>query len=318
MLVESILRPLQSRFVYMSYDEHDLVTANTQAVTHAAFLRCVASSYLFHIFIEACYSSMGTAWASQTSYPWEHGLYVGGIETVKVNIMHRIYANKWHVYAGLAILNPSARVQIGQYAASATALFKLMLERNHDALRERLYAAREKVFGGENNPKILLSEDVLDSFSLGPSTPIEGPPNGNGFGNGVRERETRAPPNSHLSLLAMVDCWASLSIRPFVHLALAATPIFRLWIGVAEYLFRSPERLDAAIDAAMTDVAHRADDLEFVVAARGWSQCVRFQSFELYRQRFERTKEFFRPRFGESAKLGSEMITAIMESSGAH
>ena len=38
-LVEHILAPLQSRFVYLSYEDHDIVTANTQAVTHAAFLR---------------------------------------------------------------------------------------------------------------------------------------------------------------------------------------------------------------------------------------------------------------------------------------
>ena len=38
-LVESIVRPLRSRHVYLSYDDHDRVTANTQAVTHAAFLR---------------------------------------------------------------------------------------------------------------------------------------------------------------------------------------------------------------------------------------------------------------------------------------
>jgi prephenate dehydrogenase len=38
-LVEAVLRPFESRFVYLSYEEHDLVTANTQAVTHAAFLR---------------------------------------------------------------------------------------------------------------------------------------------------------------------------------------------------------------------------------------------------------------------------------------
>jgi prephenate dehydrogenase (NADP+) len=38
-LVENILRPLGSRHVHLSYEEHDLVTANTQAVTHAAFLR---------------------------------------------------------------------------------------------------------------------------------------------------------------------------------------------------------------------------------------------------------------------------------------
>lgn len=38
-LVENILRHLKSRYVYLSYEEHDEVTANTQAVTHAAFLR---------------------------------------------------------------------------------------------------------------------------------------------------------------------------------------------------------------------------------------------------------------------------------------
>lgn len=38
-LVQNILRHLQSRYVYLSYEEHDEVTANTQAVTHAAFLR---------------------------------------------------------------------------------------------------------------------------------------------------------------------------------------------------------------------------------------------------------------------------------------
>ncbi|THG99619.1 hypothetical protein EW145_g7229, partial [Phellinidium pouzarii] len=226
-LVESILGPFRSRFVYLSYEDHDSVTANTQAVTHAAFL------------------SMGTAWAAQTSYPWEHGYYVGGIETVKVNIMHRIYANKWHVYAGLAILNPSARVQIDQYAASATALFKIMLEGNREALRSRLYRAREKVFEGEDksgHPTILLSEDMLDRFSLGRKPQSGQSP--------VSPSAAQPPANSHLSLLAMVDCWAALNINPFVHLSLAATPIFRLWIGVAEYLFRSTARLDHAIEAA--------------------------------------------------------------------
>ena len=39
--VESILKSFGSRYVYLSYEEHDIVTANTQAVTHAAFLRKV-------------------------------------------------------------------------------------------------------------------------------------------------------------------------------------------------------------------------------------------------------------------------------------
>ncbi|KAG8823700.1 prephenate dehydrogenase (NADP(+)) [Serendipita sp. 401] len=283
-LVESILQPFQSRFVYMSFEEHDSVTANTQAVTHAAFL------------------SMGTAWKSSGNYPWEEpeGRYVGGIETVKVNIAHRIYANKWHVYAGLAILNPSARIQIDQYAKSATELFKLMLQNKGTELRERVYHASDVVF--KDAPKtrpILLSEDLLDRFSLGPSP----------------ERRQSLPPraNSHLSLLAMVDCWATLSINPFADLQLAATPIFRMWIGVAEYLFRSRERLDAAIEAALSDTTHRPDDLEFCVSARGWSQCVSFGSFELYRRRFEETAAFFQPRFEEAQTVAARMITAILE-----
>jgi len=37
--------------------------------------------------------SMGIAWASAEAYPWEQGLYIGRIETAKVNFTLRIYAN---------------------------------------------------------------------------------------------------------------------------------------------------------------------------------------------------------------------------------
>ncbi|KAI0037039.1 prephenate dehydrogenase [Vararia minispora EC-137] len=297
-LVETILRPFGSRFVYMSYEEHDLVTANTQAVTHAAFL------------------SMGTAWASASTYPWEHGLYVSGIETVKVNIVLRIFSNKWHVYAGLAILNPSARVQIRQFAQSVTDIFKLMLAADEAGLRARMYEARRRVFGEdgvhhEGRRPILLSEDILDRFSLGKKDGMHrsGSPNGHGHSS------DRPPANSHLSLMAMVDSWSHLGIQPTVHLELAATPIFRMWFGVAEYLFLSKVRLDAAIQAALHDVSHRYDDVEFVVASRGWSQCVSFGNFDLYRQKFEETASFFESRFEEANKLGSEMLKVIMDTS---
>jgi prephenate dehydrogenase (NADP+) len=274
-LVENILRCFGSRYVYLSYEEHDRVTANTQAVTHAAFL------------------SMGTAWAATQSYPWEQGLYVGGLETAKVNLTLRIYSNQWHVYAGLAILNPSARVQIDQYAKSATELFKLMLaggngtEDDRRAFRTRVEWGREVVFFGADSRRrrrrrpILLSEDVLDRFSLGmlpnnntvptPTTPSPSP---------STHPPPRYRPNSHLSLLAMVDSWAHLSINPYTHLSLAATPLFRLFLGVAEHLFLSPPLLAASLRSALHDTWHRRDDVEFVVAARGWSQAVSFGSFE--------------------------------------
>jgi prephenate dehydrogenase (NADP+) len=160
-----------------------------------------------------------------------------------------------------------------------------------------------------------LSEDVLDKFSLGRTPQIQSDVP-LGFAGQARTSSSSTPAaNSHLSLMAMVDCWARLDIQPFVHLELAATPIFRMWLGVAESLFRSQQRLDEAIDAALRDVSHRSDDLEFVVAARGWSQCVSFGNFDLYRRRFDETAAFFHSRFEEAIKVGGAMIQAIMDSS---
>jgi prephenate dehydrogenase (NADP+) len=174
---------------------------------------------------------MGTAWHKSSAYPWETTRYVSGIEVVKVNITLRIYSAKWHVYAGLAILNPAAQAQIQQYARSASELFKLMVQNKGEELSERVWASREQVFGWQENQEgtmkdgrrgpILLSEDVLDQFSLGKGAMME------------MEREKSS--NSHLSLLAMVDCWAKLGIRPYEHLDVAGTPVFMLWIGTSTF-----------------------------------------------------------------------------------
>lgn len=236
-----------------------------------------------------------------------NGRYIRGIEVVKINITLRIYAAKWHVYAGLAILNPAARVQIETYSRSVSDLFKLMIEEREAELRARIYAARDFVFGKEadetqRGPPLLLSDSVLDRFTIG------SPSSSSSTTTGIP-----SPPNSHLSLLAMVDCWYTLGIRPFVHLSLAATPVFRLWIGVAEYLFRSPQLLDAAIHAAVWDKGHRSDDVEFLLAARGWSQCVSSGDFEGYRRRFEETMHFFEPRFEESRQQGNALFAFMAE-----
>lgn len=49
---------------------------------------------------------------------------------------------------------------------------------------------------------------------------------------------------------------------------LTARQLFRLWLGVTEYLFRNPELLDEALDTAIDDTTFRSDDLEFTFAAR--------------------------------------------------
>ena len=50
-LVVNILSCLESKVVYLTGEKHDRITADTQAVTHAAFL------------------SMGTAWAANKQFP---------------------------------------------------------------------------------------------------------------------------------------------------------------------------------------------------------------------------------------------------------
>jgi prephenate dehydrogenase (NADP+) len=187
-LCVKILSCLQSKVVFLSGERHDRITADTQAVTHAAFL------------------SMGSAWAANDQYPWQINRYVGGIENVKINIMMRIYSNKWHVYAGLAILNPAAKQQIRQYAASVTQLYKLMLEGRRDELASRVKAAGAAVFKPEEKDHaLLLSDDLLDRFSLSKD---------------ARERT----PNNHLSLLAIVDTWSKLGIVPYDHM-ICSTPV---------------------------------------------------------------------------------------------
>ncbi|KAI1026800.1 hypothetical protein LB505_000723 [Fusarium chuoi] len=277
--VETVLSCLRSKFVHLSAREHDRITADTQAVTHAAFL------------------SMGKAWHANKQFPWELSRYVGGIENVKVNLMLRIYSQKWHVYAGLAILNPEASEQISQYARSVTDLYKLMLEGNREGFRERVYRARDKVFGPSTtwDTRPLLEPSILSSFSLG--TPTDEP-----------------RPNNHLSILAMVDCWAALNIVPYDHM-LCSTPLFRLRLGVTEYLFRNEDVLEAAIETAIEDKTYRSDDLEFTFAARAWAECVNLGHFETWEKRFVSTQQFFEPRFEEAKVVGNQMMKKILENS---
>ncbi|KAI5360500.1 Putative prephenate dehydrogenase, 6-phosphogluconate dehydrogenase-like domain superfamily [Septoria linicola] len=275
-LVERILSCFESTFVPLSAEKHDRITADTQAVTHLAFL------------------SMGTAWQANDQFPWEVPRYIGGIENVKINLMMRIYSNKWHVYAGLAILNPWAKAQIRQYAQGVTELYKLMLSGQRDEFKERIYAARDAVFGREKTgqeEELLLEDELLDKFSLG-------------------DKPQQRVKNNHLSLLAIVDCWWKLGIVPYDHM-ICSTPLFRLWLGITEYVYRSPSLLSECIETALNDVSFRADDLEFTFAARDWSERVQLGHMDGYREKFEKIQKYFAPRVADATKVGNEMIKTI-------
>jgi len=185
-----ILATLGSTLVEIAdFHEHDKIVADTQAVTHMGF------------------ESMGTAWKEAGFFPWENASYLGGIDNVKILITLRIFSYKAHIYGGLAILNPYAKHQIKRYAISESELFKLMIKEDEATFRKRLYQARDFIFGQEHKP-LMLNEKVMQEFSLSAGS------------------ESRKP-NSHLSLLSMVDAWHHLRINPYDNL-ICQTPPFRL------------------------------------------------------------------------------------------
>jgi prephenate dehydrogenase (NADP+) len=256
------------------YHEHDKIVADTQAVTHVGF------------------ESMGTAWKEAGFFPWENASYIGGIDNVKILTTLRIFSYKAHVYAGLAILNPYAKQQVKRYAFSESELFKLMIKEEEQEFRERLYRARDFVFHESRKP-ILLNDAVMREFSL------SGDP-------GLRK------PNSHLSLLSMVDAWYHLGVNPYDNL-ICQTPPFRLRLGIAEYLFKNDELLEESIMAALYDKTIRGDDLEFHSAVREWCSIIVYGDMKGYKEHFNQVKDFFGDRLDQGREQSAELIRRLME-----
>jgi prephenate dehydrogenase (NADP+) len=255
------------------YHEHDRIVADTQAVTHVGF------------------ESMGTAWKEAGFFPWENASYIGGIDNVKILTTLRIFSYKAHVYAGLAILNPYARQQVKRYAVSESELFKLMIKEEEEAFRARLYRARDFVFHESRKP-IMLNDAVMKEFSLS-------------------QKPEQQKPNSHLSILSMVDAWYHLGVNPYDNL-ICQTPPFRLRLGIAEYLFKNEELLEESIETALYDKTIRGDDLEFHSAVREWSSIIGHGDMQGYKKQFNDVQAFFDGRLEEGNKQSAELIRRLM------
>ncbi len=259
-----------------SYQEHDKITADTQVVTHVGF------------------EAMGTAWKNVGVYPWENPSYVGGIDNVKVLMCLRIYSGKPHVYSGLAILNPFAQEQVKQYAISESELFELMKKENAQEFKDRIKKAGEYVFGHDNTP-ILLDDAIMREFGLGLSS------------------ENRMP-NSHLSLLSMVDAWHQLKINPYENM-ICQTPPFRLRLGIVEHLFKNSDLLKESLDAALYNKEIRGDDKEFDTAVKEWATIIGNGDTKGYQNQFNTTKTFFKNRLEEGMKKSGDLIKKLNKKS---
>ncbi|MBD3749233.1 MAG: prephenate dehydrogenase [Sphingobacteriales bacterium] len=268
-----ILKTLESEIIELKdFHQHDQIMADTQAVTHMGF------------------ESMGTAWKNAGTYPWESGAYVSGIDNVKILTTLRIFSYKSHIYGGLAILNPYASKQIEAYAQSESALFKMMIQEDEQNFRERLYQARDFVFHGQHD-LILFDDAIMKEFSIGTNSAL-------------------AKPNSHLSLLAMVDAWYQLQINPYDNLV-GQTPPFKLRLGIVEYLFKNDELLEETIQTALYDKSIRGDDLEFHTAVREWASIIKYKDLEGYKAHFKAAKDFFEPLLEKGREQSALLIKRL-------
>lgn len=270
-----VYRALDSEIIEIdTYLQHDKIMADTQAVTHMGF------------------ESMGTAWKNAGFYPWDHGAYSTGIDNVKILTTLRIFSYKAHVYAGMAILNPFAREQIRQYAKSESELFKLMICEQEEEFRGRIAAANKFVFHGERD-FITLDDAIMKDFKMA-------------------EGGEDYMPNSHLSLLAMVDSWYKMKVNPYDNL-ICQTPPFRLRLGIAEYLFKNEDLLEETIKTALYDKSIRADDLEFHSAVREWASIIEYGDMEGYISHFNQVKHFFSERLKDGALQSTKLIEKLSE-----
>ncbi|MDP3882093.1 MAG: prephenate dehydrogenase [Nanoarchaeota archaeon] len=269
---QEIFREFKANLISLpNYQEHDRITADVQATTQTGFL------------------SMATAWKKRGFFPWESASYLGGIDNVKILLALRILNNKAHLYSGIAILNPFAQEQINRYADSASELFALSISGQESELRKRLEAAGNFVFDNASNGKIL-DDKILGEFNLG--------------------RKEGRKPNSHLSQFALIDSWHKLSIKPHKN-DLYSTPLSKLRLGIAEYLWKNKELREESISALISDLTIREDDLAFIIATHEWASIVNRGDIQGYQQQFDETKEFFKNQIGEGMKRSNELIKKL-------
>jgi len=258
----------------MSVEDHDRITADTQVLTHVGLL------------------AMGNAWCKMGTSPWERTSKVGGLEHIKVMTCLRSFALKAHAYSGVAMLNPRSRQQVKIYSDSVAELFKLMVSENEQEFTKRIMEARDALFS-DRGAGTLLPPELLDEFSLS---------------EGDRSPSQPHLPSSHLDILAAVDAWHRSGVNPFGNLV-CETPVFRLRLGIAEYLFCRPELLQESIHAAVYNHACRVQDFEFVLSVKEWATIIAHGDVDAYAKHFGDCKEFFKKQVAKASTKSARLIS---------
>ena len=155
--------------------------------------------------------------------------------------------------------------------------------------RKRILSARDNVFK-DHSGLLMLDDKIMSEFSL--------------------SQDIEHKPNSHLSLLSMVETWHQLGTNPYKNLV-CQTPPFKLRVGMAEYLFLNEDLLEETIETATNDISIRADELAFHTAVQEWANIVEIGNAHSYEKHFEKTKLFLKDRLEEGREKSSMLIAKL-------
>lgn len=132
--IDSFTDCFESNKKFLTFMQHDKITANTQGLTHCVFI------------------NMGKAWYLMGKYPW---LYdnnnTNPLEVFKVNLTFRIYGNHPHIYSNLAMMNPYSINAIKVFSKNCELINDMIINGKSEDLFHMLNTAYKNVLGDVDN-----------------------------------------------------------------------------------------------------------------------------------------------------------------------
>jgi len=244
---------------FSSVEDHDITMMNTQRIPSLTFL------------------TIASAFANVGCFPWRNKAYASMLDEIKFASAMRVASQPPHVYKGIQFvteyekeleLSRCGRKIVEDALRIETELYGLIVSNERSAYRDRVMAAREKIFGSDYLEPII-PHDIMKGL----------------FENMSNAHE----PNSNISYIPWVVSLAESGRNPFVDLR-GATPMFTTLLCTSDYLFNDENLLEESLAAPFDTPKLRRDDLVFHNELLGWSFNILLDSTSGYDAQHARMK----------------------------
>lgn len=234
---------------FESVDEHDTRVANTQINTSRTFL------------------SIASAFAKVGCFPWANEIYSTAFDEMKFSLAMRVASQPAHVYRGIQFGSQHGKDIVSHAIKVERGLYRMIVGGKRKEYRQRVLAAKKRLFGDGKAEPILSDEAMLQ------------------FGALSSEKH-----NSHFSPVQYAVALAE-SGRGLFEDMKATTPMHTSLVGLTDRLFIAGDELEIAIAAPFEIPGLKADDLDFHDEIGGWSDALLFDNEAAYNSRHAKMRE---------------------------